>query len=63
MRFAMLDLNDDGLHNNVDVSIAAKRITAYRNEGEEAEKRYFKILQAVTLADDKGVTEKKIYRN
>ena len=59
MRFAMLDLNNDGVHNNLDVSIAAKRIAAYQNEGEEAEKRYYKIIQAVTLADDIGVTEEE----
>ena len=59
MRFAMLDLNNDGLHSNADVAIAAKRIAAYQNQGEEAEKRYFIILQAVTLAEDRGVTEEE----
>ena len=59
MRFAMLDLNNDGLHSNADVDIAAKRVATYRNEGEEAEKRYFKIIQAVTLAEDRGVTEEE----
>ena len=59
MRFAMLDLNNDGLHSNVDVAIAAKRVASYRNEGEETEKRYFMIIQAVTLADDKGVIEEE----
>ena len=59
MRFAMLDLNNDGLHGNVDVAIAAKRVASYRNEGEETEKRYFMIIQAVTLADDKEVTEEE----
>ena len=62
MRFAMLDLNDDGLHNNVDVSIAAKRFAAYQNEGEEAEKvtlKFFKLSHYLMI---KGLLKKNLYR-
>ena len=48
MRFAILDVDTNGVINQDDVALVAKNIAAYREEGEEAEKRYFKILKAVT---------------
>lgn len=48
MRFAILDVDMNGIINQDDVALVAKNIAAYREEGEEAEKSYFKILKAVT---------------
>ena len=48
MRFAILDVDTNGVINQDDVALVAKNIAAYQKEGEEAEKSYFKILKAVT---------------
>ena len=47
MRFALLDVDKNGIINQDDVVLVAKNIAAYRKEGEDAEKSYFKILKAV----------------
>ena len=48
MRFALLDVDKNGVINQDDVALVAKNIATYRREGEGAEKNYFKILKAVT---------------
>ena len=48
MRFALLDVDKNGVINNDDVALVAKNIAAYRRDGKGAEKSYLKILKAVT---------------
>ena len=43
MRFALLDVDKNGIINQDDVALVAKNIAAYRKEGEDAEKSYLKI--------------------
>ena len=43
MRFALLDVDKNGIINQDDVVLVAKNIAAYRKEGEDAEKSYLKI--------------------
>ena len=59
MRFDLLDADNNGILGNADIALVAKNIATYRNEGSNAEKHYFKILQSVTLAEEQGVTEKE----
>ena len=47
MRFAILDVDKNGVVNQDDVALVAKNIATYRKEGEGAEKNYFKILKSV----------------
>ena len=48
MRFALLDVDKNGIINQDDVALFAKKIAAYRKEGEGAEKNYFQIIKAAT---------------
>ena len=59
MRFAILDVDKDGVIDNTDVALAARKLAAYRNEGQDEEKRYYEIIQAISLVDETGVTEKE----
>ena len=46
MRFALLDVDKNGIIDQNDVALVAKNMAAYRKEDEDAEKSYFKILKA-----------------
>ena len=58
-RFALLDVNKNGVVDTEDVAIVAKNLAAYRNQGPNEEKHYFQILKTTSLIDDKGVTEEE----
>ena len=58
-RFALLDVDKSGVVNNTDLAIVAKNLATYRNEGPDEEKHYFKVIQATSLVDEKGVTEEE----
>ena len=58
-RFALLDVDKSGVVNNTDLAIVAKNLAIYRNEGPDEEKHYFKVIQATSLVDEKGVTEEE----
>ena len=59
MRFALLDVDKNGIYDNQDLAIIAKNLAAYRNQGSDEEKCYFKILQPLSLTNEKGVTEEE----
>ena len=46
-RFAALDVDKSGIINEDDVALLAKNFTGYREEGKDAEKRYFDTLMSV----------------
>ena len=47
MRFALLDADKNGIVSQDDIALVAKKMAAYRREGEGAEKNYFEKLKAV----------------
>ena len=59
MRFALLNVDKNGIYDSQDLAIIAKNLAAYRNQGSDEEKRYFKMLQPLGLVDEKGVTEEE----
>ena len=59
MRFAILDVDKNGIFDSKDLATVARNLAAYRNEGPDEEKHYFKVIQATSLADEKGVTEEE----
>ena len=59
MRFALLDVDKNGIVDTKDVAIIAKNLAAYRNQGSDEEKYYFKVMKATSLVDEKGVTEEE----
>ena len=63
MRFRLLDADNNGILGNNDIALVSKRVAAYRNESPDAEQRYFKTLQSVTLAEERGVEEKEFIEN
>ena len=46
-RFAVLDVDKNGIINEDDVALLAKNLAEYRKEGKDAEKRYFDTLKAI----------------
>ena len=46
-RFAALDVDKNGVINEDDVSLLAKKLAGYRKEGKDAKKRYFDVLNSV----------------
>ena len=46
-RFAALDVDKNGLINENDIVLLAKKLAGYREEGKDAEKRYFDTLKSV----------------
>ena len=59
MRFAILDVDKNGVADNPDLAIVPKNLAAYRNEGPDKENHYFKVIQSTSLVDDRGVTEEE----
>ena len=51
MRFALLDVDKNGVINQDDIALVAKNIATYRREGEGAEKNYFKVLNAINTVE------------
>ena len=58
-RFSHLDVDKNDIVDNADLAIVAKKLAAYRNEGPDEEKHYYQIVKAISLVDDKGVTEEE----
>ena len=58
-RFALLDVDKNGIFNPADLAIVAKNLVAYRNEGLDQEKHYFEVVKAISLVEEKGSTEKE----
>ena len=56
IRFAFLDVDKNGVVDTDDVAIVAKNLAAYRNQGSDEEKHYFKVIKAISLVDEKGFT-------
>ena len=46
-RFAALDVDKNGVINENDIVLLAKKLAGYREEGKDAEKRYFDTLKSV----------------
>ena len=46
-RFAALDVDKNGVINEDDVALLAKKLAGYRKEGKDAEKKYFDMLNSV----------------
>ena len=46
-RFAALDVDNNGVINEDDIALFAKKLAGYRKEGKDAEKRYFDVLNSV----------------
>ena len=63
MHFRLLHADNNSILVNNDIAHVAKRVAAYRNESPDAEERYFKTLQSVTLAEERGVEEKEFIEN
>ena len=58
-RFSHLDADKNGVVDNADIAIVGKKLAAYRNEGPDKEKEYYKIVKAISLIDEEGVTEEE----
>ena len=58
-RFDVLDVDKSGIFNPADLTIAAKNLATYRNEGSDEEKHYFEVFKAVSLVDEKGSIEEE----
>ena len=58
-RFSHMDADKNGVVDNADIAIVAKRMAARRNEGPDKEKEYYKIVKAISLIDEEGVTEEE----
>ena len=59
MRFTFFDADKNGVIDNTDIVLVARKLAAYRNEGQDEEKRYYEMIQAISFVDDKGVTEEE----
>ena len=59
LRFSHLDADKNGVVDNADIAIVAKKLAAYRNEGPDKEKEYYKIVKAISLIDEEVVTEEE----
>ena len=46
-RFAALDVDNNGVINEDDIALFAKKLAGYRKEGKDAEKRYFDTVNSV----------------
>ena len=61
-RFSHLDVDKNGIVDNADLAIVAKKLAALRNEGPGEEKHYYQIVKAISLIDEEGVTEEEFVK-
>ena len=55
MRFSILDVDKNGVADTADLAIVARNLAAYRNQGSDEEKHYFKVITSTSLVDETGV--------
>ena len=59
LRFSHLDVDKNGVVDNTDMDIVAKKLAAYRKQGPDEEKHYYEVITSISLVDEKGVTEEE----
>ena len=61
MRFHLLDADKNGILDNNDIALVAKRVAAYRNEGPDAERNYVESIESIfmKLSEKQGLNEEE----
>ena len=61
MRFHLLDADMNGILDNDDIALVAKRVAAYRNEGPDTEHYYVESIESVfmKLSEKQGLNEEE----
>ena len=65
MRFDLLDVDKNGVLDNADIVLLAKRMAAYRNEGPDAEHNYVESIRTIIspFIEKEGINEKEFIEN
>ena len=65
MRFDLLDADKNGVLDNADIVLVAKRMAAYRNEGPDAERNYVESIRTMIspFFEKEGINEKEFIEN
>ena len=65
MRFHLLDADMNGILDENDVALVAKRVATYRNEGPDAEHYYFESIKSIIspFFEKQGLNEEEFVEN